>query len=179
MAITNLAVAEEALALAPAERADLAKLLVQSLEGDPRTDEAITADLTPRLEDLVSGKDSGLNFEQVFGSDQSLASTPRFCKEICVSGFSFWFLFSVLVISCSSQQPAKTSRGAGFVLHSTRPPAVELLRLSGFMGGGSIWLRHPVPKFNRKAVKRSGPVVNRQGPLFSDPLQGHVIELKQ
>ena len=76
MAITNLAVAEEALALAPGERADLAKLLVQSLEGDPRTDEAITADLTPRLEDLVSGKDSGLNFEQVFGSDQSLASTP-------------------------------------------------------------------------------------------------------
>jgi hypothetical protein len=68
MAITNLAVAEEAPALAPAERADLAKLLVQSLEGDPRTDEAITDDLTRRLEGLVSGKDSGLNFKQAFGS---------------------------------------------------------------------------------------------------------------
>jgi putative addiction module component (TIGR02574 family) len=67
MAITNLAVAEEALSLAPAERADLAKLLVQSLEGDPRTDEAIKADLVRRLEDLVSRKDSGLTFNQVFG----------------------------------------------------------------------------------------------------------------
>jgi len=44
MAITDLAVAEEALSLGPAERADLAKLLVQSVEGDPRTDEAIKAD---------------------------------------------------------------------------------------------------------------------------------------
>jgi putative addiction module component (TIGR02574 family) len=68
MAITNLAVAEEALSLAPAERADLAKLLVQSLEGDSRTDEAIKTDLTRRLEDLVSGKDSGLTFNQVFGN---------------------------------------------------------------------------------------------------------------
>ena len=67
MAITNLGVAEEALSLAPAERADLAKLVVQSLEGDSRTDEAIKADLTRRLEDLVSGKDSGLTFNQVFG----------------------------------------------------------------------------------------------------------------
>jgi putative addiction module component (TIGR02574 family) len=67
MAITNLAVVEEALSLAPAERADLAKLLVQSLEGDSRTDEAIKADLTRRLEDLVSGKDSGLTFNEVFG----------------------------------------------------------------------------------------------------------------
>jgi Carbohydrate esterase, sialic acid-specific acetylesterase len=52
-----------------------------------------------------------------------------FCKEICVNGFSFWFLFSVLVISWRPRPPAKTSRGAGFVLHSTRPPAVERLRL--------------------------------------------------
>jgi putative addiction module component (TIGR02574 family) len=67
MAITSLAVAEEALSLAPAECADLAQLLVQSLEGDSRTDKAIKADLTRRLEDLVSGKDSGLTFNQVFG----------------------------------------------------------------------------------------------------------------
>ena len=66
MPITNLAVAEEALSLAPAERADLAKLLVQSLEGDSRTDAAVKADLARRLEDLRSGKDAGLTFDQVF-----------------------------------------------------------------------------------------------------------------
>ena len=66
MPLENLAVAEEALSLGPAERADLAKLLVQSLEGDSRTDEAIRADLTRRLADLMSGKDSGLSYNQVF-----------------------------------------------------------------------------------------------------------------
>lgn len=66
MSITNLAVAEEALSLAPAERADLAKLLVLSLEGDSRTDDAIKADLVRRLADLMSGKDAGLTFNQVF-----------------------------------------------------------------------------------------------------------------
>jgi putative addiction module component (TIGR02574 family) len=71
MAITSLAVAEEALSLAPAECADLAQLLVQSLEGDSRTDEAIKADLTRRLEDLVSGKDSGLTFHEVFAQSSS------------------------------------------------------------------------------------------------------------
>ena len=45
MALTNLAVAEEALSLLPAERAELAKLLILSLEDDPRTDEEIKADL--------------------------------------------------------------------------------------------------------------------------------------
>jgi len=42
-------------------------LLVQSLEGDSRTDEAIKADLARRLEALVSGQDAGLSFNQVFG----------------------------------------------------------------------------------------------------------------
>ena len=68
MALTNLAVAEEALSLLPAERADLAKLLIQSLEGDPRTDEQIKADLSRRLKELIAGEDSGLSFEEVFGS---------------------------------------------------------------------------------------------------------------
>lgn len=66
MALTNVALAEEALSLSPAERADLAKLLIQSLEGDRRTDEDIKAELTRRLEELTSGKDTGLTFEQVF-----------------------------------------------------------------------------------------------------------------
>jgi len=68
MALNNLAVAEEALSLSPGERIELAKLLIQSLEGDGRTDDEIRADLDRRLEDLISGKDPGLTFEQVFGS---------------------------------------------------------------------------------------------------------------
>lgn len=67
MPLTNLSVAEEALALSPADPADLAKLLIQSLEGNPATDEDIKAELANRLEQLKSGKDSGLTFEQVFG----------------------------------------------------------------------------------------------------------------
>jgi len=67
MALTNLAVAEEALSLSPSERADLARLLIQSLKDDPRTDPEIRADLAQRLAELVSGEDSGLTFEEVFG----------------------------------------------------------------------------------------------------------------
>ena len=69
MAPSNLGVFEEALSLAPEERAGLARLLVQSLEGDPRTDEAIRTDLRHRLENLLSGEDRGLSFGQVFKSE--------------------------------------------------------------------------------------------------------------
>ena len=68
MALTNMALAEDALSLSPTDRAELAKLLIQSLEDDPRTDAEIKADLSRRLKDLVSGKDPGLTFEEVFGS---------------------------------------------------------------------------------------------------------------
>ena len=64
----NLTVAEEALSLSPAERVELAKLLIHSVEGDNQTDEEIKAELNRRLEDLVSGKDPGLSFDQVFGA---------------------------------------------------------------------------------------------------------------
>ncbi|MSU59305.1 MAG: addiction module component [Pedosphaera sp.] len=70
MALTNLDVAEEALSLSPAERADLARLLIQSLDDDPRTDAEIKADLRQRLADLVSGKDAGLSFKEVFNREQ-------------------------------------------------------------------------------------------------------------
>ena len=66
MPLTNLAVAEEALSLSPADRADLAKLLIQSLENDGSSDAEIKSELNRRLDDLLSGKDAGLNFEQVF-----------------------------------------------------------------------------------------------------------------
>ena len=68
MPLTNLSVAEEALSLSQLERLESAKLLMQSLEGDGRTDQEIKAELARRLKVLVSGKDSGLTFEQVFGA---------------------------------------------------------------------------------------------------------------
>ena len=70
MPLTNLALAEEALSLPPIERADLTRLLMQSLQDDPRTDAEIKRDLTSRLRDLISGKDAGLAFEGVFGCPQ-------------------------------------------------------------------------------------------------------------
>ncbi len=66
MQLTNLVVAEEALSLSPEDRAALAKLLIQSLETDSRTDAQIKAELNGRLEDLLSKKDSGLAFHEVF-----------------------------------------------------------------------------------------------------------------
>lgn len=67
MVLTDLNVAEEALSLSPADRVELAKLLIRSLEGDGGTDKEMTAELNHRLQDLVSGKDPGVNFDQVFG----------------------------------------------------------------------------------------------------------------
>ncbi|HXP61383.1 MAG TPA: addiction module protein [Dongiaceae bacterium] len=67
MPLTNLTVAEEALSLSPEDRAALAKLLIQSLETDSRTDGEIKAELNSRLERLLSKKDNGLDFHEVFG----------------------------------------------------------------------------------------------------------------
>ena len=68
MALTNLTVAEEALSLPPADRMDLAQLLIDSLADDPRSDAEIKAELTSRPEALRSGQDAGLTFQQVFGT---------------------------------------------------------------------------------------------------------------
>ena len=35
----------------------------------------------------------------------------RFCKELCVNGFSFWFLFSVVVISRASRSELERAGG--------------------------------------------------------------------
>jgi putative addiction module component (TIGR02574 family) len=67
MQLTNLTVAEEALSLSPEDRAALARLLIQSLETDSRTDAEIRAELNSRLEQLQSNKDTGLAFHEVFG----------------------------------------------------------------------------------------------------------------
>ena len=66
MALNNLTVAEEVLGLSQEERAELAKLLIASLADDPRSDEEIKADLTRRLNDLITGNDPGLTFKNVF-----------------------------------------------------------------------------------------------------------------
>jgi putative addiction module component (TIGR02574 family) len=67
MPLMNLSVAEEALALSPEDRASLAKLLIESLDTDSRTDAEIKAELNGRLEQLLSKKDPGLDFHDVFG----------------------------------------------------------------------------------------------------------------
>ena len=66
MAISSIYLAEEALSLPPEQREQLAKLLMQSLQDDGRSDAEITASLRSRLSDLKSGKDVGLSFEAVF-----------------------------------------------------------------------------------------------------------------
>jgi len=67
MPLTNLTVAEEALSLSPEDRAALARLMIESLETDSRTDAEIKAELNRRLEELLSKKDAGLAFHEVFG----------------------------------------------------------------------------------------------------------------
>ena len=67
MALTSVYLAEEALALPAAERSALARLLMESVAGDERSDETIRRDLEDRLARLRSGEDKGLSFEAVFG----------------------------------------------------------------------------------------------------------------
>lgn len=66
MSVKDLAIAEEALSLPAAERAGLVKLLVDSLEGGPHSDEEIRADLQRRFQDLRCGNDKGMTFGEVF-----------------------------------------------------------------------------------------------------------------
>ena len=66
MSLTSMYLAEEALALPPGQREELARLLLESLKQDSRSDEELTAMLRSRLADLQSGKDRGLSFNEVF-----------------------------------------------------------------------------------------------------------------
>lgn len=67
MANTSVYLTEEALSLPPRQRAELAKLLMESLNGDGRTDDEIKRMLDSRLAALKEGKDPGNSFEEVFG----------------------------------------------------------------------------------------------------------------
>lgn len=67
MPSTSIYLAEEALSLPPAQRAELVRLLTDSLAETGKTDDEISALLRARLADLKSGKDAGLTFEEIFG----------------------------------------------------------------------------------------------------------------
>jgi putative addiction module component (TIGR02574 family) len=66
MTSTSVYLAEEALSLPPDERASLARLLLDSVKEDGRSDAEIRAELQNRLARLRSGEDAGLSFEAVF-----------------------------------------------------------------------------------------------------------------
>ena len=67
MALTSVFLAEEVLSLPAEQRRLLARLLQESVADDGRSEEEIRTMLRARLEDLKSGRDPGLSFEQVFG----------------------------------------------------------------------------------------------------------------
>lgn len=67
MALTSVFLAEEVLALPTEQRRMLAKLLLESVTDDGRSDEEIRMMLRSRLEGLKSGGDAGMSFEEVFG----------------------------------------------------------------------------------------------------------------
>lgn len=66
MSLTSVYLAEEVLALPAEQRRMLAKLL-DSVQEDGRTDDEIRNVLRARLDDLKSGRDPSMSFEEVFG----------------------------------------------------------------------------------------------------------------
>jgi putative addiction module component (TIGR02574 family) len=67
MPLTSVYLAEEALSLPPEQREKLARLLLDSIAGHGQTDDQIRSMLRSRFEDLKSGTDKGLSFEEIFG----------------------------------------------------------------------------------------------------------------
>ena len=67
MPLTSVYLAEEAISLPPEQRETLAKLLLENLAGNNKTDAEIQAQLRTRLGNLKSGRDRGLGFDEVFG----------------------------------------------------------------------------------------------------------------
>jgi putative addiction module component (TIGR02574 family) len=67
MSATSVYLAEEALSLPPEQRQQLAQLLLDSLKQDGPSDEEVRTMLRSRLQDLRTGKDGGLSFDEVFG----------------------------------------------------------------------------------------------------------------
>lgn len=61
------ALASEAIALTPSERAEVAVAILDSLDGPVRSDAEVQALLQKRSADLTANRDRGLSFEDVFG----------------------------------------------------------------------------------------------------------------
>src|SRR5438093_11874874 len=83
-------------------------------------------------------------------------SVTRERVSLCQKGVTPWLLF--LVNCFCAWKRAKTSRGAGGVLPSTRPPAVERGRtpLEGGLGGSLVGrVIHNGALFNRVLIARS------------------------
>ncbi len=70
MAFTSIPLADEALSLPPEQRHQLALLLVASLETNGPSDDELKRILQSRLNDLRSGQDRGLSFNEVFGGPE-------------------------------------------------------------------------------------------------------------
>jgi putative addiction module component (TIGR02574 family) len=70
MSLTSVYIAEEVLALPVDQRRMLAKLLMDSVKDDGRSDDQIRSELQARLDDLKSGRDPSMSFDEVFGERQ-------------------------------------------------------------------------------------------------------------
>lgn len=68
MALTNFSIAEESLPLPPAERVDLAQLLIESRVNDERSASEIESEPFRRLEALRTEEGNGSDFWQVLGT---------------------------------------------------------------------------------------------------------------
>ena len=66
MSITSVYLAEEVLSLPAEQRLRLADLLRDSVANDGKSDAEICALLSSRFDDLKSGADDGMSFEEVF-----------------------------------------------------------------------------------------------------------------
>ncbi len=83
MIVKDVTFAVEALSLPASERAALARLLVDNLESDSHSDQAVRKDLQLRFHNLRSGEDPGMTFDQVFGETLSRPSFHRFSNRTC------------------------------------------------------------------------------------------------
>ena len=67
MTLAAQTIASNAIALTPAERADVAVAILDSFAVPVRSGDEVRELLQQRSRDLASGKDPGLTFDQVFG----------------------------------------------------------------------------------------------------------------
>jgi hypothetical protein len=84
--LTSVYLAEEALALPPEERATLARLLLESVAEDARSDAEIRNDLQARLARLRSGEDAGLSSRRFSASRREAGAQQPVSAGYCRDG---------------------------------------------------------------------------------------------